>query len=228
VLAALFLVIPGATGCTAVVTGAVRPPLGVKQILLNGHELTQLVGQSFRADPKFPPDIGSDRLLRHFSRVSPPECAGVVYQLSSTTYDKSEPQRIAEESWWNAGSYLRGHLTVVNVFEAVVALPSAQAATAVFATATGQWRSCDGKTVVNPAGRNAISDVRLANSVLGATVAADIGLNVVMRTARAIGVRANCVVEVSVPFFNDSVRKTAATDVAHAMMNKIRAVSSEC
>lgn len=227
-LAVLFLAILCATSCTVVVNGTVRPPLGVKQILLDKDELAELIGQSFRADSKFPPRFGGDRLLRPLRLVSPLKCAGVAYQLSATTYNTSKPQTIAEESWWNAGSYRHDHLTVVSVSEAVVALPTAQAANALFATATRQWQGCDGKTLVNPAGRSEISDVRLANSVLAATIAADTGFNVVLQTARALGVRANCVVEVSVPFFNDSMRKTAATDVAHAMMNKISAAGSGC
>ncbi|ORA39541.1 hypothetical protein BST20_08525 [Mycobacterium branderi] len=214
--------------CTVVVNGAARPAPGVQQILLDNDELTTLIGQSFRADPNAPRRIGGDHLLRDISVMSPLECAGVIHQLSTTTYQRSKPQDVAEEMWWNAGSYQHDHLTVVGVFEAVAALPTAQAADAVFATAVRQWQGCNHKTVVDPSDRYEISDVRLTNSVLAATVAADIGFNDMMQTARALGVRAKCVVEVTVPLFDKSRRKTAAIDVAHTMMNKVGAVSSEC
>lgn len=228
VLAALLLAMLWVTSCTVVVNGAARPAPGVKGILLDNDELTTLIGQSFRADPNAPRHFGSDHPLRDFSVMSPLECAGVVHQLSTTTYQRSKPQSVAEEVWWNAGSYQHDHLTVVGVFEAVAALSTAQAADAVFATAVQQWQGCSHKTVVDRSDRYEISDVRLTNSVLAATVAADFGFNDVMQTARAVGVRAKCVVEVIVPLFDESPRKTAAIDVAHMMMNKIGAVSSDC
>ena len=83
-----------------------------------------------------------------------------------------------------------------------------------------------------------ISDVRVADSVVAATLSIDTQLPGIPSTgprpeARAIGVRGNCLVEVDVAFFGSTspsdqgsgdVHRTAI-DIAHALMDKVSALS---
>lgn len=227
VLAASLAVTLGLTGCTVVVDGALRRPVGIKRILLDERELTHLTGERFRLDPKYPPRFGGENLVQSAPMVSPPECAGVLYRLSATTYEVSKPQSVGEQTWWNAGAYLAGRLKVISVDEAVAALPTAQAAGRDFAAATRKWQGCNGTTAVDPTGRHEIGDVGVVGSVLSATVATPLDLdNEMLWQGRALGVSANCLVDVTVAFFTDNPRrKTAAADMARTMLNKLRAAS---
>jgi PknH-like extracellular domain len=85
----------------------------------------------------------------------------------------------------------------------VVALSSAGTADALFATLTQQWKGCNGTTVTSdfpsgPGPTAVITDVRAADSVLAATVEA--GNSFPITSARAVGVRVSCLVEVTSPF----------------------------
>ncbi|OBH78442.1 hypothetical protein A5682_19715 [Mycobacterium mantenii] len=125
---------------------------------------------------------------------------------------------------------------VDNVDEGIVALRSAADANALFATFASQWRHCDGTTVTTPPvdvyGQNAISDVRVTDSVVAATVSMGSGPHSMLTTipeARALGVRGNCLVEVMVSFVPTSYPgdegtgdiNTSAIDIAHAVLDKL-------
>jgi len=102
-----------------------------------------------------------------------------------------------------------------------------------------QWSQCDGKTLTVPSDvypQDAISDVRSADSVVAATVVQDPGAHSILVSApeaRAMGVRANCLVEVEVSFTGIAYPsdrgsadvETSAVDIARAMMHKISSLS---
>ncbi|HEY9306035.1 MAG TPA: sensor domain-containing protein, partial [Mycobacterium sp.] len=104
----------------------------------------------------------------------------------------------------------------------------AAAADALFAKFTKAWNLCNGTTVTSqiPIGGDptaTISDVRARDSVLAATV--ESGTTLTITSARAVGVRVNCIVEVDVAFFANQQPAGAAVDIAHAMMNKVSSLS---
>jgi PknH-like extracellular domain len=145
----------------------------------------------------------------------------VVFELGKSGYQAADIDNVAQESWRTAG--VRG-VKVIHVSEAVVALPTAAAADALFAKFTQEWNRCNDATVhLNfPSGGDptaAISDVRAADSVLVATVES---FNTLI-SARAVGVGLNCLVEVDVAFFHHP--DGTAADIAHRMMNKVSALS---
>ncbi len=224
------LVIFFAAACSRVVDGSVRPARGltprpltgqsVRQVLLDGSELWNMIGQHFKTRAEFPPRFGGRDLLSQLD-TSPSECAEVVFELDKSGYEAADIGNVAQESWWTAG--VRG-VKVIHVSEAVVALPTAAAADALFAKFTQEWNRCNDATVhLNfPSGGDptaAISDVRAADSVLAATVESFHTLI----SARAVGVRLNCLVEVDVAFFHHP--DGTAVDIAHRMMNKVSGLS---
>ncbi len=249
---ALALVVLLTAGCTSVIAGAARPtagltlrPLtgdGVKSVLLDDAALSKMLDQSFTAKPQLPPRFGGPDTLQHaFGTVSPVACVGVTLMLEKNAYQSGDVGSVARETWWN----VRGPAKVISVAEGIAALPTAAAATALFETFVRQWNTCNGTTVtiarpsiiINrpPATvADSISDVRVADSVLAATLSVNSQLASSQPSgsrpvARAIGVRANCLVEVDISFFsirNPSDRgsgnvNTSAVEVAHAMMDRV-------
>lgn len=221
-------------GCTATTSGKVVPapslaphPLigqTVKQVLLDAPELTQIIGQLFKSKAQLPPHFGGRELLFGLP-ATPSECAGVVFELHRSSYGIADIRTVAQESWWTVGVR---NAKVIDVLEAVVALPAAVAADALFAKFTQEWKRCNDKTVTAhfPSGggpRAVISDVRASDSVLTATV--ESGTSYTIANARAVGVRANCAVEVDVAFFANQRPAGVAVDIAHAIMDKVSSLS---
>ncbi len=245
--AALMVVAALAAGCGGVVEGTAKPapnlkprPLTgatVKQVLLDGATLSRMLGQAFVA--RDPAEFGGPETLYHKDEtVSPPECLGVTAMLRKSVYQQAEVKDVASESWWNNGEPAQ----VLTVIEGVVTLPSAAQANALFAQFSQQWQQCAGTTMTEQTGpistTNAISDVRVTNSVVAATNTATSTLPNMpplrpTPQARAIGVQLNCLVEVEVVFFGERRPSdpgsgnvdTSAIDIAHAMMDKVNALS---
>ncbi|WP_204806925.1 sensor domain-containing protein [Mycobacterium riyadhense] len=240
------LVVLLATGCTAAIAGNPRPAPGltprpvagetIKQVLLDDATLSKILNQPFKADSHLPPRFGGpEKLQTGFGVITPVECAGVSTMTVRSAYASADVKNVARESWWNAG----GPAKVISVAEAVVALPTAADADALFAKFSEEWEGCNGKTAtVEGSGLNfedQVTDVRVANSVLAATVFVHLsGTPSGKRPeARAIGVRVNCLVEVEVTFFSTQSPSdqgsgdpnTSAIDIAHVMMDRITALS---
>ena len=223
-----------AAACTQVADGTVRPARGltprpltgqaVKQVLLDDSELSKMLNQPFKGSADLPPRFGGRDLLFGLD-ASPSECAEVQFELHKNSYGRADIRNAAQEIWWTVR--LR-NVKVISVTESVVALPSAVAADALFATLTQQWNRCNGATVTSdlPSGRGptaVISDVRAADSVLAAHVDA---VNTFRITSgRAVGVRVNCLVEVGVAFFSDHRPDGTAVRIAHQMMDKVGSLS---
>lgn len=125
-----------------------------------------------------------------------------------------------------------------SVQEGIVALRTAADGGALFAKFAAQWQKCDGTTLsVEPIdvwGSDAISDVRVLDSVVAATVSMGSGphggLNAIP-TARALGVKGPYLVEVTVEFVpiygpgdaDNGDINTTAIDLTHALMDKLSA-----
>jgi len=244
---ALVVVAALAMGCGAVVDGTAKPaphlkprPLTgtiIRQVPLDDVALSGMLGQPFVA--RMPPEFGGpDTLFQLDSQVSPAGCLGVTGMLQKSVYEPAEVKDVASESWWNNGEPAQ----VISVMEGVVTLPTAAQAGALFAKFSEQWQRCNGTTTTEQTGpistTTAISDIRITNSVVAATNSATAVLPnmpplLPTPQARAIGVQLNCLVEVEVVFFGDrrpsdpgsANLDTSAVDIAHAMMDKVDALS---
>jgi PknH-like extracellular domain len=233
-----------AMGCGPVVSGTPKPapnlkprPLAgqtVKQVPLDDVALSRMLDQPFvgRMLPAFG---GADKL---YSQLPAGACLGVTAMLQKSVYESADVQDVASESWWNNGDPAQ----VISVIEGVVALPTAAQAEALFAKFSEQWEQCNDTTTTEQNGpistTNAISDIRATKTVVAATNTATSTLPNMPALrptpqARALGVRLNCLVEVQVVFFGDrrssdpgsANPETSAIDIAHAMMDKVSALS---
>ncbi len=230
--AAALLLLLAMTGCA--VDGVARPapnikprPLAgdtVKQVLLSGDELSKALGQPLKAESGSSDRFGGRNLLFEM-HASPQECNGVVFELQKSAYGSASIRDIGRATWSDTGS---APAKVIRVSEAVVALSQTHEADALFAGFSTQWQRCDGQTVTDyvAAGQRlstaAISDVKAADSVLSATVTSR--STTTLTRGRALGVAANCLLEVEVTFFANHADNTA-TDIAHRLMDKVNALS---
>lgn len=236
-----------ASGCTTVVSGTVRPAPGlaptpvtgmaVRQVLLDDAELSKLVGQPFHSDPSLPPRFGGvDELPDAWDDAEPKDCVGAAVGGQKSVYDSAGVQDVAHEFWDRNSTSDDSQLTGVG--EAVVALPTAADADALFEKFAQQWGNCDGVTVVRPGGDSSeasgeIIDVSTGDGMLTATVRTSVGGEVGLRVTRAVAVRVNCLVDVDVFWFVDDddhadappPGDTTAADLARAMLDKVRALS---
>jgi PknH-like extracellular domain len=240
-----------AAGCGAVVDGTAKPAPNLKsrpltgatvtQVLLDGAALSRMLSQPFVA--RDPAEFGGpERLYQIKGSMSQAGCLGVTAMLQKSVYQSggqpAQVKDVASQSWWNNGQPAQ----VITVIEGVVTFASAAQAQALFAQFSQQWQQCNGTTTTEQTGpistTNAISDVRVTDSVLAATkTATSILPNMpALRPApqaRAIGIQSNCLVEVEVVFYGgrrssdpgSADINTSAIDVAHAMMDKISALS---
>lgn len=242
----LFLVLLAvlAEGCHVTVGGSAHsapsappsPPTGstIKQALLDGDALAKFLNQPFKISSGFPPLFGGrEELDGRYESASPAECVGVVYMTQKSAYQSADIRNIAREVWQHDGRSVK----VDEVDESVVSLPTAADAEALFANFSAQWKACDGQTLTLPSGtfvQDTITQVRVVNSVVAATVSLgpDRTKHPIVASipkARAVGVRANCLVEVDVWFFGNTYPSdqgtaninTSAIDIANLIMDRI-------
>ncbi|HUH72571.1 MAG TPA: sensor domain-containing protein [Mycobacterium sp.] len=236
-----------AAGCTVVVGGKAQPvpdltprPLTgqtIKQVLLGDSTLSRILKQPLTIDPRFPPRFGGPETLLNDGSASPVDCLGVAVMLQRSVYQSSNVKYLAVETWRHVAKSGR----VTSVKEAVVSLPMAADANALFARFAQRWQRCDGKTLPLPDSvlrlKAKITNVQVATSALAATVLMELTSlgsdSASIPAGRAIGVRGNCLVEVEVDFFNTSSPShlgsvdinTSAVDIAYAMMDQVSALS---
>ena len=221
---------------TSSATAGVLAGESIKQVMLDGAALSKLLSQPFKTVPSFPPHLGEgDQLKDGYRSPSPAECAGVAFMLQKSVYQSAPVKNFVTEGWAHDGPSVKVDLVV----EGVVTLPTAQDVAALWGKFSAQRKQCDGQTLTVPGDifpDNPISDVRVADSVLAATVSRGPGPHSILLSApeaRAVGVRGNCLVEVEVTFFGNSYPSdegtadinTSAIDIAHAVMDKIGALS---
>lgn len=240
-LAAVTLV----AGCTAAVGGTARRAPGptprsltgqaIERVLLGNRTLSQILKQPLNLDPRFPPRFGGPEELQDDALGSPADCLGVAAMLQHSVYQFARVTNVAVETWRHKAASAE----VTSVKEAVVSVPTAADADALFASFSRQWQKCDGAAMSLPGSifrlQGKITDVHVATSLLAATVS--IGWtsarpdSASIPAGRAIGVRGNCLIEVEVDFFHPSNPSrgpgdidNTATDVAHSMMDRVSAL----
>jgi hypothetical protein len=236
-----------AAGCTVVVGGKAQsaPSLTprsitgqtIKHVLLGDSALSRILKQSLNIDPHFPPRFGGPEALQKDGSASSADCLGVAVMLQQSVYQSTNVKDVAVETWRHAAMSVK----VIRVKEGVVSLPTAADANALFAKFSQQWQKCDRTTLPLPDSvfrlKAKVTNVHVATSVLAATVSIGWALPssdpAAIPQGRAIGVQDNCLVEVEVDFFgtlNPSHQasgdiNTSAVDIAHAMMDKVSALS---
>ncbi len=234
------------SGCTVTVGGKAQPapdlaprPLAgptITRVLLGHTTLSRILKQPMIVDFGFPRRFGGPEALQADGTASPVDCLGVAGMLEQSAYHSGNVKGVAIEAWRHAAV----SAAVTEVREGVVSLPTAADADALFAVFSQQWRNCNGRT--QPLSDNVfrlkamIDQVRVANSVLGATVwlaLASSGKDAdSIPAGRAVGVQGNCLVEVEVDFFNASHSSLrgqggipdSAEDIAQMMMDRIGAL----
>ncbi|BBX38231.1 LppR protein [Mycolicibacterium mageritense DSM 44476 = CIP 104973] len=222
----------------ATTTEAAVPVTGANltDVLLNGGELAALLGQRFKpsADHRL---VGAlDAMPNAFpdeATASPHECIGATHVTQRSTYESSSVQNFAFEDWWTSDIG-----PVLAVTEAVVVLSSRAEAEAAFDKFAQQWQACEGRTVTLLAAPTSASGghyvvtanaVQVADHVLSAVLASDHSDGGSARaSARTLGVKGNCVVEVEVSMSGVapgkdpmSGRDTSGIDVARAILARI-------
>jgi PknH-like extracellular domain len=236
-----------ASACAAVTGGKAQAPpsLGpksvtgqaVRQVLLGDQALSRIFHQPFIIDSRLPPQFGGPEALRGLGSASPASCLGVAEMLHGGGYPSGKVNDVAVENWRHAAMTVK----VTGVKEGVVSLPTTADANALFSSFAEQWQRCDGQAVALPDAvfrlKATITNVQVAPSVLAGTVSMAFASSSpddgAILKGRAIGVRGNCLVEVEVDFFNtpngspqgSGVTNAAAVDIAHAMMDRVSALS---
>jgi hypothetical protein len=239
------------TGCTKVVDGTVEPAAGLAPRPLTGadvakvvpgiDELSDVLDQRLKEDGYGRSLSGgvedmADGLATE-SDASPHDCVGAAAPMQRSVYESADVTDVVSERF--EGDESGGAVLAANV--GVVALDSVAAANKLFDGFAEQWQDCDGTTVtiVKESVRGGyftdrVTDVRVEDSVVAATVEFGHTLdNSSSPVARALGVRANCLVEVDVAFFSDPESRPKGTsdvdsiaiDIAHMMMDQISELS---
>ncbi|PJK22407.1 sensor domain-containing protein [Mycolicibacterium goodii] len=239
-------------GCTRIVDGSVEPaadlaprPLGaadIAKVLPAIDELSDILDQRMIEDTNGRRALAggvedmADGLATE-SDASPHDCVGAAAPMQRSVYESAEVTEVVSEGF--EGDEDGGAVLAAGV--GVVALDSVAAANKLFDTFAEQWQDCDGTTVtiVKEAVRGGfftdrVTDVRVEDSVVAATV--EFGHTLDRTTtpvARALGVRANCLVEVDVAYYSDPDSRpkgntdvdSVAIDIAHVMMDQISDLS---
>lgn len=215
----------------------------VEQVLLDGAELTTMLDEPFTKTIRAPKHGGRDEME---VSTTPGDCVGVVDVAPKSVYRSADVQSYARQTWGSAApgdaAFTPLSTTLMFVDEAVIALPSAADARALFATFSAQWQRCNGQAVNQepdtsdpddppplPGSEMHILGVRATDTVLAASVVLD--KKPEAPDARAIGLQGNCLVEVLLPFTGvDDVPgsadpETSGIAVVRAMMDKVDKLS---
>lgn len=225
-----------AAGCTTSVHGAALPPAptsapaaarALDWALPTDQELSAALGIAPTGFMGQLVEGGADTLLQGVDRsqATPGECVSPTYRLEHTVYAGSPVRSVASQSW--AGGGVDG--PSLTGFFGVVQLATADDAEAFFATAANTWRHCDGRTLVlNQAQSGAheqstISDVIVDRQVVSAVVMHDTGSPGGLTIQRALGVAADCIVDVELTDVADAGTGGArgAIDVVDLMRKKL-------
>lgn len=205
----------------------------VKQVLLDGAELTKMLDQPFTSVTG-PPSYGGLEAMDDSS--SPSECIGVVEAAPKSAYAAADVQSYARETWIDSETesnvFKPLNTRVMFVKESVVALPSAADAQALFATFADQWKRCDGRPVNTSTPDSAgpphlsgteihITDVRITDDLLAASIVLDKSPKA--PDTRAIGVQGNCIVGVLIAF-TGTENATGTGDPQNSSIEAVRAM----
>lgn len=164
---------------------------------------------------------GPDVLLQGVreAEATPPECVSTGYQLQKVVYDSAPVRSVVSQSW--AAGDASG--PTASGFFGVVQFADADAAQQFFAASADRWHRCNGKTLQlrqperGGDGASRITDVGVDTSIVSAVVMADAGSTV----QRALGVAADCVVDVEISDRAGPDGGRDAVAVANLMLQKI-------
>ncbi len=209
---------PSAPSAESSKTQAQEPYAWLTSVLPTDAELSEALGYPVTIDG--PPEIRNGAKLRNTfigsREVAERDCIGVVSPLETEAYG-SAPLVAVTFASESAATY------------GAAAFDSPRSAQETFKRFSDQWRACDGRTVVKAFGgvdmRDAISDVRLAGSVVSAVLiaASEEGSPVV--AGRAIGVSQDCMVEVELVYDDPADRGRAserAIRLVESMLSRVK------
>ena len=215
-------------GCAHTIDGTAGAAASALKILPTEAEITAAVGNTLSTFG-FQPFIGGAEILpngyRSDAEASPIGCAAVTDTAPRIVYESLPVVEAARQSYfnWDDGVDTSG------ADAAVVRLSTAAAAKDAFGSFTRQWQQCEGTTVVKHVQSTVIdaeiTDVTVTRSVLSATVRThQLPSAPATRYERAIGVRGNTVVEVSLAVTATGEKqpdpRTWAVRVAQLMSDK--------
>jgi PknH-like extracellular domain len=217
---------PVATPPTVHIAEAAKPSVSraLDQVLPTVNELATILGTAGFTAPLV--KGGPEMLLQGVQEAdaTPVDCVSAGYRLQKAVYQASPVQSVASQSWMggdqNGPSY--------SGFFGAVKFATADDAKAFFAASAEKWHRCNGQTLVlhqaehGADGLSRITDVVVDTNVVSAVVLHDDGATI----QRALGVAADCVVDVEVTnprgLAADSAQGAAgAIGVANLMLQKI-------
>jgi hypothetical protein len=215
-------------GCSHVVHGTASPAAKALHVLPTDDQISEAVGNGL-SNFGFQPFVGGPEILpdgfRNDAEASPIACIGVTDTTMRVVYEATPMVEAARQSYFT----LDQHVAVTGADAAVIRMASAADAQRVFDDAVRQWRDCDGKTVekrlrgaTNAEVFAAIGDVATAEPLLSATLHTHPGSDgPTSFYQRALGVRGDSIVEVSLAVTGDGGHGLRAEAVAQAMLDKV-------
>jgi len=196
------------------------PARALDKILPTADELAILGPNGMMGQPV---QGGPDMLLASVgeAEATPADCVSTTYRLQRVVYSSGPVQRVASESW-AGGSF---DAPPISGFFGVVQFSSAQAAQAFFAASVDKWHRCNGQTMVlNQPDHGAQEASRITDvTVDGRTVSAMVMHDSGSTTQRALGVAADCVVDVEVTDVNALGGPHGAAGMTNLMLEKVGA-----
>ena len=164
---------------------------------------------------------GADMLLAGVgeSQATPVDCVSPTYRLQKVVYQVGPVRAVASQSW--AGGSFDG--PPVSGFFGVVQFATADDAQAFFAATADKWHRCNGQTMVlhqpdrGADGTSRITDVTVDQRMVSAVVMRDAGST----TQRALGVAADCIVDVEITDAHGAGGAPGAVGVTNLMLQKI-------
>ena len=228
------VVIGTLTGCGAVVDGVAlrQPPASLLRVLPTVEQVAAAAGNPL--DATGPPKIGSIDVLPNGIRgddaVDPIECLGAITPLMRWVYEKGD---VRDAAWQDFARFGEGQ-TVSSANTGVVRFSSDAEASRMFSQFVTRWRSCEGGRVGIRSGRAdlglTVTDVTVTGPILSATIlSGESDTDPGFPTEHAVGVSADCIVDVDVAVTApDPARRVAATrakDLARAMLANLDGVS---
>lgn len=220
-------------GCSTTVGGSAQrygadEPVPLQQVLPTAEEVTAAVGNPL--DAIGTATTGSIDVLpngiRDSEGATPLDCLGAVTPLMRVVYEGGGVQAAA----WRDFARLGAGLTVSSSEAGAVRFGTESEASRMFARFTTQWQSCEGTTVTLGTGGTGgleltVSDVKVDGPVLSAVIYSDAGDGTLYPTEHAVGVAADCIVDVDVAITDPEPAKRIpagrAADLVRVMLAKI-------
>ena len=221
-----------AAGCGHVVVGAAQPAATAVTVLPSEAEITDAVGNGLSTFD-FRPFVGGSEIMpdgfHDDADATPFRCIGVTETMLRATYEGADVIEAARQSYFTLAPGAR----VSGADAAVVRFGSESEAVDRYRAFTERWRGCDGQTVVKHLRGTtdtdtdvdaAIDDVDADDPLLTATVVTRQGANAPEQIyLRAVALRDDTLVEVSLAVADRTGSDGAAARVARVMLDKVGA-----